>query len=200
MSGGASPAESASEVRVPKGFHILMPPGWRRFAADEAGRRELTALVSERMKALGRPELDVEARLLIGEQWRRLRESRVDAVYLSGPSDDGVVLPASIAAARHAAPTGSDFATAVRSLAGVPVTEFDTPMGTVLRWDRTVPGAGDLAEVRSRQIGYGIAAPGDPRLGMIFHAAIPALDDTDARLVEGMVELLDTIMETFRWR
>lgn len=210
---GSTPDAGGSAPAGPTGFHIMMPAGWQRYRVDDEGKRALTAQVSARMKALGRPDLDVEVRLLVAAQWRRLIETKVSAVYLPGPRDEGELTPASIAAIRHVAPKGKDFESSVRAMAGGPVERFETPAGLFLRWVAYGKGAGELESVKSRQIGYGMPLPagragagadagpeGAERRGMIFLASIPYLPDTDPVMLEALTEMTDTIMETFRWR
>lgn len=186
---------------APSGFHILMPPGWRRVTVDDAGKKELIADVSARMRELGRPDLDAQARTLIEGQWRQLVLTKTNAVYLPGAQDEQTPLPLSIAVKQYSAPLASSFETSIRALAGTEVEEVHGPYGTILRWTKGQSGVDDLAEVRSQVVGYGFPLPGDnPQRGLLFLASIPYLVDTSAEMVEGLVALADTIMETFRWR
>lgn len=187
---------------MPTGFTIAMPPGWRQYLVDDEGRKELTAQLSRRFKELGRPDLDVEGRMLIGEQWRKMQAARVSAVYLPGPGENELVLPISIAVRQHQALAQRDFEASVCDFAGVPVERFETPIGLVLRWSRASRGEGELAEVHSTQLGYAFRLPGgeDERRGMIFIASITHLDETSSAMLALLMEGVDLIMETFRWR
>lgn len=190
---------SAATASPPTGFHIMMPPGWQRYLVNDSGKRALVQKTSERMKALGRPDLDAEARTLIELQWRRLIRTGVSAVYLPGEAEE-VIPPASIAARQHVA-AGTDFATSVRAQADGACDEFHTPVGAVLRWQVDVEPEQEAGRIRSRRIGYAFPFPEpDTRRGMIFVAAIPYPEDADPQMLEVLTELLDTIMETFRWR
>ncbi|GAA5035296.1 hypothetical protein ACFQRL_00665 [Microbacterium fluvii] len=194
MSG--EPAQAA-----PTGFHLMLPTGWRRYLVDDEGRRALTAQLAARMKELGRPDLDVQARTLVEAQWRRLRSAKVSAVYLAEGSEAAQALPASIAVRQHVAPVGTDFAASVRTMARVPVEQIETPVGVFLRWITDGQGEGETGEVRTRQVGYAVALPGEgERRGLVFLSSIPHLDDADPTLVALLVEQSDLIMETFRWR
>lgn len=185
---------------APTGFHIMMPPGWSRYLADDEGKKALIAKTTARMKELGRPDLDAQARTLVEAQWRKLRATRVTAIYLPGDTSEPVP-PASIAVRQHVAGEGVDFHGSVRAMAGGAVESFDTPIGVISRWQSDTAGTGELAEVRSRQIGYAFAVPdADQRRGLIFLAAIPYPNDADPRMVTALTELMDTVMETFRWR
>ncbi|MBT2500710.1 hypothetical protein J7E25_16565 [Agromyces sp. ISL-38] len=54
----------------------------------------------------------------------------------------------------------------------------------------------ERAEDQSRTLTYGIAAPGDPRHGLVFTTVIAGGDRAS---VEACVSLSDRIMESFRW-
>ncbi|MFS2243108.1 hypothetical protein [Microbacterium sp. OR16] len=66
----------------PGGFSILFPSGWTRYFVDDEGRKALTSRLSAQIRALGRPDLDVEARMLINQQWKQLQGRRVGSIYL----------------------------------------------------------------------------------------------------------------------
>lgn len=196
---------SAQQTGAPTGFHIMMPPGWARYTVDDAGKRALIARISERMKALGRPDLDAQSRTLVEGQWRQLLATKASAVYLPGEREDDVVTPMTIAVRQFSAPAGRDFETAVRALARVAVDRIEGPYGPILRWTNAQNGTGELAEVRSRLIGYAFPLPAasdssSSSRGLVFLTSIPHLSDTDAEMVDGLTELSDTILETFRWR
>lgn len=192
---------AGTDTAAPTGFHILMPPGWDRYLVDEAGKQSFRAKISERMKELGRPDLDAQMRTLIENQWRRLGQTKVSALYLPGRRDDGVQMPASIAVKQYVGAPGRDFEASVRAMVSEPVVRVDTQIGPILRWVTEQRGRDELSEVNSRQIGYGFPLPGDgERRGMLFLAAVPFVTDTDPRLVDALTELCDSIMETFRWR
>lgn len=185
----------------PRGYSLLMPDGWSRYRVDDEGRAQFRARAVARMKAMGRPDLDVQMRLLIGEQWRELERTRAFAIYLPDQETRGWRPPLSIAARQIAAREGSDFAAEVLARFGAVPETFETPIGDVLRWRTSHRGAGDLAEVRTVTLGYGFPAPVPaPRVGLVFVAVLPHPDDAAEEIVEGAVELVDTIMETFRWR
>lgn len=184
----------------PTGFHIMMPPGWVRYLADDEGKKALIAKTSARMRELGRPDLDAQARTLVEVQWRRLRTLRISAVYLPGETTEPTP-PASIAVRQHVAGPGADFHASVRSIADTAPEEIETPVGLISRWQTDSPGEGELSQIRSRQIGYAFALPGEgERRGLIFVAAIPYPADADPQMVESLTNLIDTVMETFRWR
>jgi len=185
------------------GFSISMPTGWRQFLVDDEGRAALTAQASRRFKDLGRPDLDVQVRMMVSEQWRKLQSARITAIYLPGPDERQTVLPVSIAVRQHQAPAGVGFEQSVRGMVGsAPVEVFQAPFGTVFRWMSGSTGSGELAEVRSTQIGYAMPLPGEEgeRRGMLFFASIASLEDTDPQMLELLSEGVDTIMETFRWK
>lgn len=189
----------SSTAPAPIGFHIMMPPGWVRYLVDDDGKRALIAQTSARMRELGRPDLDAQARTLVEAQWRRLLQTGVTAVYLPTSTSE-VLPPASIAVRQHVAKGGAGFEESLRSTAGAAVEAFETPIGRVLRWRSEAQGTGDLSSIRTRQIGYGFALPGGTRRGLVFIAAIPFPDGADPKMIEAMTEMCDTIMETFRWR
>lgn len=186
----------------PGGFSILFPPGWTRYFVDDEGRKALTSRLSAQIRALGRPDLDVEARMLINQQWKQLQGRRVGAIYLPDTThDDSAPLPMSFALIQHVAQAGRDFESSFRGMAHGRVEAFDTVIGRILRADSERRGKEELAEVIGRQIDYGIPLPGQGEgRGMIISVSITTLDETDPALVAGLAELSDTIVETFRWR
>lgn len=185
----------------PRGFSILMPEGWSRYRVDDEGRTQFRARAAARMKALGRPDLDVQIRMLVNEQWRELERTRALAVYLPDRETSAWRPPVSIAARKVAAPQGSHFEAAVRERFGALPERLDTPLGQVLRWRSSQRGSGELSELHSVTLGYAFPAPvPDPRVGLAFIAVLPHPDDVVEQTIEGAVELIDTIMETFRWR
>jgi len=187
------------QTAAPAGFRISLPPGWSRYLVDDEGKRALIHKTSARMKALGRPDLDAEARTLVEVQWRRLLASRVSAVYLPGETEE-VLPPASIAARQYVAEPGADFHTSVRALSKNIAETIETPYGPVTRWESDEQGEGDFASIRTRRLGYGFGLPGENvRRGMVFFASIPYPDDADPLMVSALTELVDTVMETFRW-
>ena len=185
----------------PRGFHIMMPPGWVRYMIDAEGKRALVAQASARMRELSRPDLDAQARTMIESYWRTLTSQRISAIYLPTDSATGAPAPLSIAVKQHMAPDGSSFEESLPTLANATIERFDTQIGVVLRWQKDSRGEGELDGVRSRQVGYGFPLPfeGDRR-GMVFLSSIAYVDDTDPTTLALLTETSDTIMETFRWR
>lgn len=191
-------SQSAAE---PRGYSLLLPDGWSRYRVNAEGRREFRARAMQRMRALGRPDLDVQVRLLIDEQWRELERSHSYAVYLPDRETVAWRPPVSIAVRKLAAVEGREFESAVRERYNVVPETLTTPIGPLLRWRSTHRGSGDWAEVQTVTLGYGFPAPAvRSRLGLVFVAVMPHPDDVDPAIIEGSVELIDTIMETFRWR
>ena len=186
----------------PGGFSILFPPGWTRYFIDDEGRKALIMRMSSQIRALGRPDLDVEARMLISQQWKQMQARSVGAVYLpDAMGDDSTPLPMSFALIQYVARPGADFESAFRDMAKGAVEAFDTSIGRILRTESERRGTDELAEVIGRQIDYGIALPNPrDRRGMIVSTSITTLDDTAPDLVQGLIELSDTVVETFRWR
>ncbi len=192
----------SEEQPEPGGFSILFPPGWNRYLIDDEGRKALISRMSAQIRALGRPELDLEVRMLINQQWKQLQTRRVGAVYLpEATADESAPLPMSFALTQHRARPGVDFEASFRAMAQGRVEAFDTAIGRILRAESERRGKDELSEVIGRQVDYGIGLPiaGDGR-GMIISCSITTLDDTDSDVVAGLVELSDTIVETFRWR
>lgn len=184
------------------GFRILLPPGWSQYRVDPDGRAQFMAKLSARMKQIGNPELDIRLRMLANAQWRQLEQTRTHSVYLADRDVEGLAqLPVSIAVTQHMAPAGTTFVESLGPLARVPVETIDTAIGPIRRWQRVRVGDGETAGITTRTLGYGFVLPdGDDRRGLVFVASIPHPDDADDQLVEGAAELVDTIMETFRWR
>jgi len=184
------------------GFRLMMPPGWSRYRVDEEGRKQFMAKLGARMKELGHPELDVRLRMLAGTQWRRLEQTRTHSVYLPDREVEGLVsLPVSIALRQHVAPVGVLFGDALRDLTSARIDVNDTAIGPIRRWQADRRGEGATEGITNRALGYGFALPNaDDRRGLVFTASIPYPDDAAVVLVDAATELVDTIMETFRWQ
>lgn len=184
------------------GFRVLLPPGWSRYRVDDDGRKAFIAKLSARVKQAGNPELDVRLRMLASAQWRRLEQTRTHSVYFADREIEGLAhLPLSLAVRQHMAPTGVVFADDLGTLTRAAIETYDTAIGPVQRWQSEKPGQDDTAGITIRAVGYGFALPGPgERRGLVFSGTIPYPDDADPALVEGATELIDSIMETFRWR
>lgn len=184
------------------GFRIMMPPGWSQYPVNDEGRARFLAKLSTRMKELGNPELHVRVRMLAASQWRRLEQTRTHSVYFADREIEGLAhLPVSLAVTQRVFPVGATFATGLTTLTNAGIETFDTAIGSVQRWVTETRGADDLAGSVTRTIGYGFGLPGaDDRRGLVFVASIPYPDDADPLLVDGATELVDSMMETFRWQ
>lgn len=131
----------------PNGFRLLMPPGWRSFSADDAGRRSFIEALASRTRALGRPDLDVQLRMLVSQQWRALEQQRAFAVYLPVGESDQLVPPAAIAVCKLAVAGGVEFATGLGERFGISPERHATAIGQILRWRSSGAVREPLAEV-----------------------------------------------------
>lgn len=186
---------------APTSFRVLLPPGWRQFGIDDASRAALEALIRDRLKPAGRPDLDAQLRSMVRRYWDRLQRTRAVALYLPTEQATEVPLPMSIVASRYSAAPGRSLEADLRATVGVEVTRVELPAGPVLRWASTGDGADGDGGVGSLTIGHVFPVPGDdPRHGMMLLTGIPHLADggTDA-LLEPLTYLSDAIAETFRW-
>lgn len=191
----------AGDAAEPKGYHVMMPPGWVRYMTDADGKRALIAQATARMRQLSRPDLDAQARTMIESYWRTLTSNRISAVYLPSDSEAGALAPLSLAVKQHASAPGVPFGESLPAIARAPIETFETQIGTIFRWQRDSRGQDELAELRSRQVGYGFPLPGEgERRGVVFLTSIAYLDETDPETLALLTEASDTIMETFRWR
>lgn len=184
------------------GFRLLLPPGWSRYRVDDDGRKAFIAKLSARMKQVGDPELDVRLRMLASAQWRRLEQTRTHSVYFPDREVQGLAhLPLSLAVRQHVAPPDVEFADDLTTLTRAAIETYDTAIGPIQRWESETRGSDDTAGMTTRALGYGFALPGvDGRRGLVFTGTVPYPDDADPVIVEGATELMDSIMETFRWR
>jgi hypothetical protein len=186
---------------APTSFRVLLPAGWRQFGVDDASRAALEALIRDRLKPAGRPDLDAELRSMVRRYWERLQRTRAVALYLPTEQASEVPLPMSIVASKYSAAPGRSLEADLRATVGVEVTRVQLPTGPVLRWAAVGDRVDGDEAVRSRTIGHVFPVPGDdPRHGMMLVTGIPHLADggTDA-LLEPLIFLSDAIAETFRW-
>lgn len=186
---------------APTSFRVLLPPGWRQFGVDDASRAALEALIRDRLKPAGRPDLDAQLRSMVRRYWDRLQRTRAVALYLPTEQATEVPLPMSIVASKYSAAPGRSLEADLRATVGVEVTRVELPTGPVLRWSSVGDGLDGDDAVRSLTIGHVFPVPGDdPRHGMMLLTGIPHLADggTDV-LLEPLTYLSDAIAETFRW-
>ncbi|SDS22971.1 hypothetical protein [Agrococcus carbonis] len=188
-------------IASPTGYHLMLPPGWRGFPVDDDGLAQVQRFVSARFRAIGRPDLDAQMRQLLRQQWAALRAQLARQVFLRAEQDERMLLPMSIAVRQFVAPPPATFEQALATTTGTTLERFDTPAGPWFRGEREQRGQGELSMARSVTVLYGMPLP-EPhqRKGLAFIGSVTHADGTDAELVRGHVELLDTIMETVRWR
>ncbi|SFS03379.1 hypothetical protein SAMN04487783_0742 [Agrococcus baldri] len=190
-----------SQPGSPTGYHLLLPPGWRGFSVDDAGLAAVQRLVSARFRELGRPDLDAQMRTLLQQQWEGLRKQLARQVFMQAEQTELKVLPMSIAVRQFVARGGTTFEAGLASVTETPLERIDTPIGPVFRGEREQRGTGEFAVARSVTVLYGLPLP-EPhhQKGLAFIGSVTHVDETDDELIRGHVELLDTIMETVRWR
>lgn len=185
----------------PAGYHLLLPPGWQGFSVDDAGLAAVQALMSARFKEAGRPDLDAQARRMLRQQWDGLRKQRAQQVFMRVEETEGTLLPMSIALRKHAVRDGGDFAQSLAQLTACSLDRIETPIGPVHRGERSVEGRGELREARSITVVYGVPLPPPHETrGLALFGTVVHLADTDPELVRGHVEILDSVVETVRWR
>lgn len=185
-------------------FRLALPPGWRMFSVDDAGKAALLALVRDRGKAAGRPDIDAHVRSIAAKQFHELQRRDGIALYLPGEVSSSAALPMSLVATRwRRAPSVDDFARDVRTRAAAEVDEIALASGVVFRWEKrggTVPGQ---EGVTSRETSYVFPEPSDePRRGVLLTSSIIVPDGIAADTVglfAGMHALSDAIAETFHW-
>lgn len=186
---------------IPTSFRVLLPPGWRQFGVDDESRAALEALIRDRLKPAGRPDVDAQLRSMVRRYWARLKHTRAVALYMPTEQATSVPLPMSIVASRYSAAVGRSLESDLRTSVGAEVTRVDLPAGPVLRWTSTSNRVDGDDAVRSLTIGHVFPVPGDdPRHGMMFVTGIPHLanGETDL-LLDPLTYLADAIAETFRW-
>jgi hypothetical protein len=195
-------SEFGSPVQ-PAGYTLLTPPDWGRFPATPEGRDELTALLTARFKAVGRPDLDAETRSMVRRQWQVLASTNVMEIFMPvEPAREGAT-PMSIAASPWVGQ--GDFEVDLRGRAGserpVERIELDEP-GTVFRWESERPGPEGMEGLRSREVAYVVPFPGDrPTRGVLLMASIAHIGiEESGPALEAFTSLADAIISTFRWR
>lgn len=197
----AAPEAPGTTDDAPQGYHLMLPPGWRGFEVTDAGLAAVQELVSARFKAVGRPDLDAQMRRLLRQQWDGLRTQLARQVFMQVEESGATLLPMSIAVRQFATRQGGVFEQALSTVTGTTLERIDTPIGPVFRGERQLRGKGELAEALTVTVLYGFPLP-EPhqRKGLAFIGSIAYLESVDAQVLRGHVELLDTIMETMRWR
>lgn len=184
----------------PQGYHLMLPPGWRGFPVDDEGLAEVQRLVGAKARAISRPDVEAQLRTVLRDQWQGLRSQLARQVFMQVDDTGRTLLPMSIAVRQLVAQGGADFAATLAGMTGTQPERFDLPIGPMYRAEREQRG-GPIDGAISVSVLYGLPlpAPHDSK-GLAFIGTIGFLEHVDAQLVRAQVELLDTIMETVRWR
>ncbi|MWB98201.1 hypothetical protein [Agromyces seonyuensis] len=194
LSGGATPTPP---------YALMLPSGWREFAASADAERELTGLVANRLRGEHRPDLLARYRAMSGRAFAGMRGAGVERVYLQTEAwGDGLVAPMSITVAVRVGPEGG-------SLDGI-VADLVRRGATALRGDQRFIRHVQDAEtalggqtVRQRTISYLTPFPDRRTHALQFTTVLllPEPDDDGAKPLErGFEELSDAIVSTFAWR
>jgi hypothetical protein len=183
-------------------YQLVLPAGWREYAAHDDSEQALLEQASARLRSQHRPDLNAQLLHASRDAFARMRQSNTVAFYLQTDAPEDQVMPISLTASRLVAPDGASLDGQVSELIRNRGAEpFNDDM-VLVRWQ--VSSTRQLGEERvgSLAISYLAPIPGTMRreglqfVAVILHpVGLPADDPGVAKLAF----LSDTIMSTFAW-
>lgn len=195
-------SELIADAHPPLEFSLITPPGWERFAVDEAAEKQLAANMEQVFRDRGEPKELFRQRAQLHKLFSELRRRNAVAVYLPVKPVENVPLPLSIvilpAPVRDSA--GVDrFAQRLASRGQVASALHDGLQ--ILRWEERAAVPGE-AGAYSLAIHHLFQAPvGSGRPAALVSASMLYIDGSEGdAFTESLEILLDAIVGTFTWR
>jgi hypothetical protein len=195
-------SELIADARPPLEFALVTPPGWARFAVDEAAEKQLAANMEQLFRERGQPKELFRQRAQLHKLFTELRRRNAVAVYLPVKLVGEVVLPVSIvilpAPVRDAAGVGR-FAQRLALRGEVSSGLHDGLQ--ILRWEERSPVPGEKG-AHSLVINHLFEAPtGSGRSAAVVSASLLYIDGSEGgEFIESLAALLDAIAGTFSWK
>ncbi|MCK8609144.1 hypothetical protein [Agromyces sp. C10] len=183
-------------------FRLLLPPGWTRHLPTDDEERELLARMRERIRPLGRPDLEFQLTAGTKAAFRELRAKDGIAMYLPTQVGESTAVPMSMSACRITGPDGRPLDGQVAELFRRHGAEFLGDDRTIVRWRRTFATLPGLERVGTEQVNHLVPVPGTGRrVGVLLSTAIvrdPG-DPVEGIDLDALVALADAIASTFAW-
>lgn len=199
------------EVTPPRGYELVLPPGWVRIPLREGMKEALEKVLFSHMAEVpeGIPRDDamrfrLEMRRQLEKQARAARRNGGLDLYLPVLPRGGIFLMASFIVAempigqRHAVPPEAVLAQlADEGVPGGTATKVDVAGASALR--RAYRSALGEEELPTRRVDYVIPVADDPGRWISVNFSTPGDGDIDSEFTDVLVELFDAVVGTFKW-
>ncbi|MFB6555700.1 hypothetical protein [Streptomyces sp. NPDC056405] len=213
-----------AEMATPRGYELILPPGWVRIPLREGTKEALERVVFSHMGKVpeGIPRDDAMRFRL---DMRRRMEKLVRAARRKGGGLDlylpvlprgGIFLMASFIVAEM--PIGQDRPVPPQAVIAQLANE-DVPGGTAAKVDvagapavrrayrsafdeeepSSAPEAVQQPPLQTRRVDYVIPVPDDPGRWISINFSTPGDGDIDSEFTGVLVELFDAVVGTFKW-
>ena len=195
-------SELLADTRPALEFALITPPGWARFAVDEAAEKQLAGNMEQVFRDRGQPKELFHQRAQLHKLFTEMRRRNAVAIYLPVKPVENVVLPVSIVI----------LPAPVRDSAGVDrfaqrlATRGEVTSGLhnglqILRWEErsAVPGEKGAHSLVNNHL---IEAPtGSGRSAAVVSASLLYIDGSEGEeFTESLEILLEAIVGTFTWK
>ena len=210
------------EAIAPRGYELLLPPGWVRIPLREGTKQALEKVLFSHMGQVpeGIPRDDamrfrLDMRRQLEKQARAARRNGGLDLYLPMLPRGGIFLMASFIVAEM--PIGQGHAVPPQAVIDQLVNE-DVPGGTAKRVDvagapalrrayhstldeeqPSSPEAVQQATMPTRRVEYVLPVANDPGRWISINFSTPGDGDIDSEFTDVLVELFDAVVGTFRW-
>lgn len=191
--------QSATEL---PSFRLLLPAGWTRHSIDADEERALLARMRDRLKPLGRPDLDFQLTAGVRAAFRELREKDGIALFLPTDVPEASAVPMSLSAVRLTGPDGRSLDEQVAGLFRDHGAGFLGDDRAIVRWRRTFTRLEGVDRLGTEQVNHLIPVPATGRRVAVLLSTAIVRDPDDP--VEGvdldtLIALADAIASTFAW-
>ena len=183
-------------------FRMLLPRGWEEYAVTNETAEALARRASERMRPLGRPDLDAQLSSQLHRSFKRMQAAGSVIVYLPTNVAEEALVPMSMVASVVRGDNGGSLDPYVANLFRTKGGEFFDTLKSTVRWTKATRGTDDLAGTASLMVNYVIAVPDSGRrravllTSTITHSAHEPLED---EVLQHCVALSDAMVATFAW-
>ncbi|MFF9047355.1 hypothetical protein [Streptomyces parvulus] len=212
-----------SETRPPRGYELILPPGWVRIPLREGTKEALEKILFSHMGQVpeGIPRDDamrfrLDMRRQLERQARAARRNGGLDLYLPVLPRGGIFLMASFIVAElpigQAHPVPQQAVITQLANEGVPDgagTQVDVAGAPALRRSfRSIPDeekpssaseAQQEAALPTRRVDYVIPVPDDAGRWISINFSTPGDGDIDSEFTGVLVELFDAVVATFKW-
>lgn len=214
---------SLVEVTAPRGYELVLPPGWVRIPLREGTKEALERILFSHMEQVpeGIPRDDamrfrLDMRRRLERQARAARRNGGLDLYLPVLPRGGIFLMASFIVAElpigqaHVVPQQAvitelanedipDGTAKQVDVAGAPA--LRRAYGSSLEEEELSPASEAVQQdtLPTRRVDYVIPVPDDPGRWISINFSTPGDGDIDSEFTDVLVELFDAVVSTFKW-